>query len=190
MLDITAITLHYCVMAHIHTEPGQHDLTASAFIFRTDTPEPMVLMHLHKKLHKWLQIGGHVELNETPWQAVIHEIAEESGYHIDQLILLQPSTARPILKDAVAHPFPLLINTHRFDSKHFHTDISFIFTTTEEPRLPVAEDEKTEMKFMTLAELEHIPVGEIPENCREICRYAFTEVLPLWLPVPTNTFES
>ena len=45
-------------MAHIHTEPGQHDFTASAFIIRTDTPEPKLLLHRHKLVGKYLQIGG------------------------------------------------------------------------------------------------------------------------------------
>lgn len=37
-------------MAHIHTKPGQHDLTASAYIIRDDGNEPVVLLHRHKKL--------------------------------------------------------------------------------------------------------------------------------------------
>jgi 8-oxo-dGTP diphosphatase len=66
-------------MAHIHTKPGQHDFTASAFIIRIDTPKPKVLLHMHKKLGVLLQPGGHIELNENPWQAVHHEIEEETG---------------------------------------------------------------------------------------------------------------
>jgi hypothetical protein len=49
-------------MAHIHTEPGQHDFTASAFIIRLDRlderGQPKLLLHKHKKLHKLLQFGG------------------------------------------------------------------------------------------------------------------------------------
>ena len=67
------------IMAHIHTQPGQHDHTASAYIIRTDLDTPRIMLHLHRKIGKYLQFGGHVELNETPWQAVVHELREESG---------------------------------------------------------------------------------------------------------------
>jgi len=63
-------------MAHIHTQPGQHDHTASAYIVRTDFDEPKIMLHLHRKIGKYLQFGGHVELHETPWQAVVHELRE------------------------------------------------------------------------------------------------------------------
>lgn len=36
------------IMSHIHTNPGEHDLAASAFIIRTDAPEPQLLLHVHK----------------------------------------------------------------------------------------------------------------------------------------------
>lgn len=36
-------------MSHIHTKPGQHDFTASAFIIRTDGTEPRAMVHMHKK---------------------------------------------------------------------------------------------------------------------------------------------
>lgn len=77
-------------MAHIHTNPGEHDLTASAFIVRDDFEEPRLLLHMHKKLHILLQPGGHVELNENPWQAIEHELREETGYTFDELEVLQP----------------------------------------------------------------------------------------------------
>lgn len=69
-------------MPHIHTEPGQHDLTVSAYIVRMDLPEPAIILHKHRKLNKWLQFGGHVEPHENPWQAVQREIREESGYEL------------------------------------------------------------------------------------------------------------
>lgn len=101
-------------MPHIHTEPGQHDQTASAFIIRTDTPEPAVLFHMHKKVHILLQPGGHIELHETPWQAVLHEIHEETGYELSQLTILQPQQRIRTLSGAVNHPMLINQNTHLF----------------------------------------------------------------------------
>jgi 8-oxo-dGTP pyrophosphatase MutT (NUDIX family) len=38
-----------------------------------------VLLHFHKKLHLWLQPGGHIEENEAPWDAAQREVLEETG---------------------------------------------------------------------------------------------------------------
>lgn len=80
-------------MAHIHTGLGQHDLTVSAFIVRGAPDGPRLLLHRHKKLALVLQPGGHVELAENPWAAIIREIAEETGYSATQLVVLQQSRA-------------------------------------------------------------------------------------------------
>ena len=72
-------------MSHIHNDPGHHDLTVSAFIILLDKTTPKLLLHRHRILKKWLQFGGHVELNENPWTAIIRKMSEESGYGIEQL---------------------------------------------------------------------------------------------------------
>mgnify|MGYP001683399595 FL=1 len=78
-------------MPHIHNKPGQHDICVSGYIVKiTEGDEPRIILHKHRKLKMLLQFGGHVELDETPWQAVLREIAEESGYDKNQLKLLQP----------------------------------------------------------------------------------------------------
>ena len=79
-------------MPHIHTAPVEHVFTASAYIIRLDQKEPMLLLHKHKKLHVFLQFGGHIEPHETPWEAITHELLEESGYELGQLELLQPTS--------------------------------------------------------------------------------------------------
>ena len=76
-------------MAHIHTEPGQHDHTVSVYLVLLDGKTPEILLHLHKKYRRLMQFGGHVELNEDPWQAIIHELEEETRYVISELKILQ-----------------------------------------------------------------------------------------------------
>ncbi len=36
-----------------------------------------VLLIYHKKLDKWLPIGGHIELDEDPEEALFREVKEE-----------------------------------------------------------------------------------------------------------------
>lgn len=45
--------------------------------------EGKVLLIFHKKLSKWLPPGGHLDPNETPPEAAIREVFEETGLHIE-----------------------------------------------------------------------------------------------------------
>ena len=36
----------------------------------------------HKKFNKWLQLGGHIEGNEKPYETAIREVFEETGINI------------------------------------------------------------------------------------------------------------
>lgn len=56
---------------------------ASAFI--VDPNSKKILLVFHKKFHRWVQPGGHIEQNETPEEAVIREVYEETGLHIKLL---------------------------------------------------------------------------------------------------------
>ena len=140
-------------MGHIHTEHGQHDLTTSAFIIRIgEDEEPKLILHMHKKLNRWLQFGGHVELDENPWQAIAREIEEESGYTLDQLKFLQPVTRIKKL-EANVHPQPICVNTHVIQEGHYHTDLTYAFTTSVDPANPRREGESDEIRSFTMAEL-------------------------------------
>jgi len=176
-------------MPHIHTKPGEHDLTTSAFIVRLDMREPAIMLHRHKKLGKWIQFGGHVEVNETPWQAVSHEIVEESGYAMSQLQLLQPAMRPPIISDTTFHPQPLAIHTHPFKGlDHFHTDITFAFVTREAPLHAVADGESSIIQAFTAGELRTIPEDDIPDNVRVLALYVLDKCLLEYEQVSTATY--
>lgn len=179
-------------MPHIHNNNGEHDSTASAFIVRIDTPEPSILLHVHKKLGKLLQFGGHVELSENPWQAILHEITEETGYDPSQLIILQPENMLITLDNAVLHPYPVCINTHNFSDSpdHKHTDISYAFTTTSEPKGVPDNGESTDFRLLTLSELRGLTDDEIIPNVRAIAEYVLISCVPNWIPLEMSTFQS
>ncbi len=178
-------------MPHIHTGPGEHDPTCSAWIIRTDTPEPQMLLHLHIKHAKWMQPGGHVELTETPWQAVLHEIVEETGYDSKQLQILQPQQRLKSISDATLHPLPICENTHPFPDGHKHTDRAYTFVTNELPSGIPGEGESQDIRWVTKSELMAMPDEEVIPNVREIGIYAF-EVYSgkSWKPVPLTEFEA
>lgn len=169
-------------MAHIHTNSGEHDLTASAFVVRDDFPEPRLLLHMHKKLGVLLQPGGHVELNENPWQAIEHELREETGYSFDDLEILQPKGTLKSITNAWLHPQPVVVNTHNFDSDgiHKHTDISFAFVAYGEPTLLPEEGESRDLRWLSSEQLSQLDSTEIFENVREIGQYVLTHIYREW----------
>jgi 8-oxo-dGTP diphosphatase len=176
-------------MGHIHTESGHHDHTVSAFIVRIDGDEPKILLHIHKILKKYLQFGGHIELDENPWQAVEHEILEESGYKMGQLKLLQPKSRITSMPDtATLHPYPVYHLTHGgFDIDHNHTDVGYVFTTEEDPKHGIGENESEDIKAFSRTEIEKMD-DEIVSNVKEICLFIFDEVLKNWQTVPIENF--
>lgn len=178
-------------MAHIHTQPGQHDHTASAYIVRTDFDEPKIMLHLHRKIGKYLQFGGHVELHETPWQAVVHELREESGYDIDQLRILQPPARIKNLSDAVIHPHPAAHSTHPFGggTDHFHTDIGYAVITNQPPRHAPEDGESTTIRLLTRAELAATNDNEVPDNVKQIGLFILDHCLSHWEAIPVTEFK-
>ena len=176
-------------MAHIHTKPGEHDHTASAVIIRTDGDEPRILLHLHKKLHRYMQFGGHIETDENPWDAVKHELLEESGYEMSQLKILQPKKFLRSVTDAKLHPVSIYHKTHIFNETHFHTDIAYAFVTTEEPKHEVAADESTDTVLLTRQELVNFPKDKTRESIREAALFVFDICLKEWERVDPKVFD-
>jgi hypothetical protein len=176
-------------MPHIHTLPGQYDLTVSAYIIRVDGPEPAIVMHMHKILGKYLQFGGHVELHEDPWAAVQHEILEESGYEMSQLEILQPPIPLVAITHGAGHPFPVATLSVPFgDTEHNHTDIAYAFITRGAPTHPVSEHESTDIRLFTQEQLIALSEADIVTNAREISLYIFEECLPNWNAIPATDF--
>lgn len=175
-------------MPHIHTEPNQHDLTVTAYILRLDSSEPKALLHMHKKLNILLPVGGHVELDESPWQAISHELSEESGYQLSQLRVLQPRSRINKMTKVVQHPYPLSMNTHDIPGGHYHTDIEYGFVTTEEPSLNVEENESADLRWVTRTELDELKPDSIFDNTREVYEFVFDEALDSWEQVSVDYF--
>lgn len=177
-------------MPHIHTIPGGHDATASAFIVRTDLAEPVIMLHRHKKLGTLLQFGGHVEATENPLQAIAHELLEESGYALDQLFLLQPKLRITRLTDVVLHPVPACSFTHRFQGlDHYHTDTSYAFVTHETPKHDISVGESKDIRTFTVTELESLANGEILQNVKEIALFVLRKLYIDWEQVPTTSWQ-
>ena len=177
-------------MPHIHTEPGQHDHTVTAFIVRDDMDEPRLLLHMHRKLNRLLPPGGHIELDETPWAALSHEVNEEAGYVIDELEILQPKLRLSAVSGIVVHPRPILHNTHDFSDTHFHTDLDYLLIAHQAPLNQPQAGESTDLRWLTLGEIRALSPEDTYDNIREIAEYIFTKLLdsPEYERIPASQF--
>lgn len=177
-------------MPHIHTQPGQHDMTVSAYIVRRVDGEWACLVHMHKKLHKLLQVGGHVELDETPWQALAHEVMEEAGYELSALQLLVPNSIAFTSQHYVVHPLPISINTHKFSDSHYHTDLAYAFETVAEPTGVPGEGEPQDIRWLTLKDMEQAAQAqEIVLDVAETYETIIKSCIGIYQAVPASTFS-
>lgn len=100
-------------------------LTASGFVLH---PERKLLLVHHKKLGVWLYPGGHVEANESPDDAVVREVLEETGIQTRILGSLDVELADPVADVHVLHtPYRILcerINDPK--GPHYHIDMIYL----------------------------------------------------------------
>jgi 8-oxo-dGTP pyrophosphatase MutT (NUDIX family) len=95
-------------------EPGH--FTGSVFVLSPATGE--VLLHHHRRLDRWLQMGGHDEGESDPAATALREGREESG--LEDLVLLSPA-----ILDVDVHPIP----PARGEPAHAHFDVRFAAVT-------------------------------------------------------------
>lgn len=103
------------------------------------------LMTHHKKLDRWLQIGGHLEAeDENIVDSCIRELKEESG--LTQFNLLQPEVF-----DLDVHHIPA---SAKGVPAHIHYDIRMLFEADEQETIQFDQDESNNIVWMNLAEIE------------------------------------
>ena len=176
-------------MPHIHAQPNQHDITVSAYIILLGDSELKMLVHMHRKYNKLLQIGGHIELDETPWQAIAHELREESGFSVDELSVLQPMPNLNNLDEAIVHPTPLLVNTHKVGSDHYHSDLCYAFVAEALPSSMPLDGESEDLRWLTKDELTKLASEGLAMNdCTQIYLHILDNIGSLYR-VKTSEFS-
>ncbi len=189
-LSLVEQTIQEVLMAHIHTLPGQYDLTVSAYVIRYENGHPLLLLHRHKVLGVWMQPGGHVELTEDPWQAVAHELCEETGYDLAQMKILQPAVRPPRLPGVKLHPLPACLRSFPFgDLDHQHTDLSFVFATDQVPLGRPGQGESTAFRWVDREALIALPAAETYEDVRTLGLYIIDTLLNAWEAVEVGEFD-
>lgn len=139
--------------------------TATAYIAAKIDTEIKILLHEHKKLNLWVGIGGHIETDENPAEAVTREVKEETSLEI-QLI---SQTQRPLLEETEATEVPLpimlleeLIPTYDTESTHIHIDHIYAAITKNPQAILMSEQFKWFNKSQ-IANLSGKTAGQIKE---------------------------
>ncbi|MDA0206633.1 MAG: NUDIX domain-containing protein [Acidobacteria bacterium] len=137
-------------MAHIFYDL---DFTVAVFVIRNG----QVLLVRHRKLEKWLPIGGHIEIGENPEEAALRETLEESGLKVE-LVGAKPPREFPGTQILTA---PSYLDVHDISGDHRHIGLIYFSKSAEgEPRLATAEHH--DIRRFTPAELA-APEWAVPE---------------------------
>ncbi|MEK6846674.1 MAG: NUDIX domain-containing protein [Nanoarchaeota archaeon] len=131
-------------MPHIH---DKIDFTAEAFIVHKNK----VLLRKHDKYKIWLSVGGHIELDEEPNEAVIREVKEEVGLTIELFNKSPyPLIERNQYKELIP---PEFLNIHKINDTHKHISLVY-FAKSNTTEIVQSEEEKSdECKWFTKEEL-------------------------------------
>jgi len=148
----------------IHMEITR-DFTVSIIIVN----KKKTLLHLHKKMNKWLPVGGHIELNELPEAAALREIREESGLEV----VLYNSDKKIDMIDAKQLIRPAHILLENIKQDHQHIDLVY-YATANTFSVQPQDGEATDLKWFTAEEIKKL--FNVPENVR-ICSLEAIELM-------------
>jgi len=96
---------------------------ASVYIIK----KQKVLMIFHRKFNKWLAPGGHLDANESPPEAALREVYEETGLNIEFISQENVSINRWNAKSIPRPYLCLLEEIPAFGDQPAHQHIDFIY---------------------------------------------------------------
>jgi len=156
-------------MAHIHEKI---DFTVAIFVVK----ESKVLLVHHRKLDKWLPLGGHIELDEDPEMAALREAREESGLEVE-LLGERPPTTEPGTRALIA---PRFLDIHRITETHEHIGMIY-WARPKNGTLALAATEHHDLRWCSTGELETLRPA-MSNAVRWYCCKAIEEVSSSHVP--------
>lgn len=126
-------------------------LTGSAWLVSRDGRR--VLLTHHRKLGKWLQLGGHADGDHDLARVALREAEEESG--------LRDLEVEPAIFDLDCHWIP----PRKADPGHYHWDMRYVVRATGDETFTVS-DESHALAWREIAELVEEP--DLDESVRRM----------------------
>lgn len=150
-------------MPHIHEAI---DFTVAIFVVQ----DRRILLILHRKLNKWLPLGGHIELNEDPEMAALREAREESGFEVE-LIGERPPTTEPGTRALIA---PRFLDIHRISDTHEHIGLIY-WARPRSGAMTLAPEEHHNIGWFSSDELDRLE-PPMSNAVKWYCRKAIEEI--------------
>jgi ADP-ribose pyrophosphatase YjhB (NUDIX family) len=130
----------------------------------------MLLLHRHALLGMWLPCGGHVERGESPEDAAVREVLEESGVQVEIV------GERAIdVDDPLQLVRPRGVQLERIAPGHEHIDFVY-FARPREPYGGEIGGTEPEIGWYTPKQVAELP---LTEEMRAWTALAFAELSPL-----------
>ncbi len=146
-------------MPHIHR---LYDWVVSVFIVH----HSRVLLCWHKKYREWLPVGGHVDLDEDPEEALFKEIREECGLKV-KILAERPAIAHRGVKPVYT---PSYVDVHHIKGAHKHIALIY-FGTAASARVKLHEREHAAYRWLSVADLDD-PALRLTRSIRFYCERA------------------
>lgn len=116
--------------------PGH--ITAGCFIIDGGA---RLLLHHHRRLGRWLQMGGHLEEGEDPTAAALREGQEESGLRDLEFVV-------DGIFDVDVHAVPAGKN----EPDHHHFDVRFLARTATPDAIAIDHAESNDLAWVVLSD--------------------------------------
>ena len=148
---------------HIHEKV---DFTVAIFVVH----KGRVLLIHHRKLDKWLPLGGHIELDEDPEQAALREAREESGFEV-VLLGERPPTTEEGTRALIG---PRFLDIHRISETHEHIGMIY-WARPKDGKMTLSAEEHHDIRWCTAEELDGLR-PPMSNAVKWYCRKAIEEV--------------
>lgn len=137
-------------------------ITGSAWIVSADK-QRCLLTH-HRKLDRWLQLGGHADGEQAVEQVALREAREESGMTHFSFVKI---TGRIIPFDIDIHPIPATPK----ESAHEHYDLRYLLIAKAGQTLKISRESKDLRWFTWDAVLQVANEASIQRMVRKASEY-------------------
>lgn len=138
-------------------------ITASAWLLSRDGKQALLM--LHRKLDKWLQLGGHCDGDSDVLSVAIKEAQEESG--IREIVALSHD-----IFDIGVHLIP---DNNKGEKEHYHYDIRFLLQVVSDEQV-IQNAESKELRWIDMN------IKDLPTQERSIIR-----MVQKWQSVARNS---
>jgi 8-oxo-dGTP pyrophosphatase MutT (NUDIX family) len=145
-------------MPHIHEK---YDFVVTVFIVYDNK---VLLVH-HPRYNKWLPMGGHIELDEDPEEALFREVKEETGLDVE-ILSSKPEISQSDTKFILT---PRFIDVHEANRPHKH--IALVYFASARNNQHVLSDEHIDIQWLEEEDLDS-PKYALSDSVKFYCKEA------------------